>query len=134
MHSTPDRSWSSCPTIVYGRVTKRQRETIIKLERFSYLCSNSYYVEGGGIRATLNSAHITSNTNKLDHLSIDGLEDIVIPLHNIINCALDTNSFPANWKKAQVVPILENKTQGLSADQLIISSQQITGAGYYIRN
>ena len=109
---------------------------------------NSYYVEVGGIRATSNSAYVTTNTNKLDHLSIgevkllmrkldiskatsnedfptwiskEGIEDIVIPLHNIINCALDTNSFPDIWKKAQVVPIPKNKTPSTYKDYRPIS-------------
>ena len=109
---------------------------------------NSYYVEVGGIRATSNSATVSSNTYKLDHLSLgevkslmrkldkskatsnedfptwiskEGIEDLVTPLHNIINCALDTNSFPDIWKKAQVVPIPKNKTPSTYKDYRPIS-------------
>ena len=109
---------------------------------------NSYYVEVGGIRATSNSATVTTNTNKLDHLSLgevkslmrkldtskatsnedfptwiskEGIEGLIIPLHDIIDCALDTNSFPDIWKKAQVVPIPKNKTPSTYKDYRPIS-------------
>ena len=35
-------------------------------------------------------------------LSKDCIEDVCIPLHNIINCMLTTGEYPYCWKKAQV--------------------------------
>ena len=38
-------------------------------------------------------------------LSVECVEDICIPIHNMISCMLSTREYPDMWKRAQVVPI-----------------------------
>ena len=53
---------------------------------------NSYYVEVGGIRATSNSATVSSNTYKLDHLSLGEVKSLMRKLD--ISKATSNEDFP----------------------------------------
>ena len=59
---------------------------------------------------TLNTSKATSTEDFPTWVSKEAIEDVSIPLHDIINRSLDTGTFPDMWKRAQVVPVPKTKT------------------------
>jgi hypothetical protein len=53
----------------------------------------------------LNTTKATSDEDFPTWISLDGREDMCIPLHDIINCMLVHREFPNKWKRAQICPI-----------------------------
>ena len=62
----------------------------------------------GEIKHLMNKLDVGKSTSTEDFptwVSVEGKEDICLPLHNIINSMLDTSEFPNMWKRAQIRPI-----------------------------
>ena len=71
------------------------------------------HISLGEIKMLLSKLDRTKACNSLDFptwISIDGREDICIPVQHIINTMLDTGLFPDLWKKAEVKPLPKVKT------------------------
>ena len=52
----------------------------------------------------LDPSKCTSTDDFPTWLSKDCIEDVCIPMHNIINCMLTSGEYPDRWKRAQVTP------------------------------
>jgi hypothetical protein len=62
----------------------------------------------GKIKLLLSRLDCTKSTSSEDFptwISVDGREDMCIPMQDIINCMLATGLYPDKWKQAQVSPL-----------------------------
>ena len=53
----------------------------------------------------LDTSKATCNQDFPTWVSLDAMEDICLPLHNIINAMLTSTEFPNKWKQAHITPI-----------------------------
>jgi exonuclease III len=53
----------------------------------------------------INPMKATSKEDFPSWISFEGLDDICIPMHNIINSIFATGEYPARWKRSQITPI-----------------------------
>ena len=60
-------------------------------------------------------------------VSKEGCEDLCLPLTDIINCMLQTNSYPKLWKKAEIRPLKKSKNPSSPSDYRPISLLHHTG-------
>ena len=62
----------------------------------------------GEVKLLLSRLDPTKATTEEDYptwVSLEGCEDMCIPLTDIINCMLRTNEFPMKWKRSQIRPL-----------------------------
>ena len=64
----------------------------------------------GETKHLMNKLDVGKSTSSEDFptwVSLEGIEDVCLPLNNIINSMLSTSEFPSKWKRAQIRPILK---------------------------
>jgi hypothetical protein len=78
----------------------------------------------GEVKLLMKSLNTSKTTSKQDFptwISKNSVEDIAIPLCNIINCMLSTRTYPSLWKVAQIIPLPKAKQPNQLSDYRPVS-------------